>query len=343
MLMKKQFFFQLKSYLLLFLLSLFSASAWALATPDYVCFENTGTENATIANTDGNMFLYTIDNGSTWSGLPFFGNNTVTLAAGQKMYVKAKQVQAHVNANSYYGKNFVITGSGIKVSGNIMTLLNPDATESATLSSDSQSKYNFRKLFADCTAITDASGLKLPTNTTRGCYECMFYGCTNLVSAPLTIGNSATVLQEGCCFDMFYGCTNLINAPELPATTLASKCYKNMFDGCTSLSNAPELPATTLVTDCYYYMFSGCTTLNKITVGFSDWAHTGVNNATNKWVQNVASTGTFISTNPSLDLTQTGISRVPTGWDLPNVCFEAVGEASSVKMKRVQDTELVEP
>lgn len=63
------------------------------------------------------------------------------------------------------------------------------------------------------------------------------------------------------CFDMFYGCTNLTTAPKLPATNLSQYCYREMFQGCTNLTTAPELPATTLEKGCYQSMFRGCTKL----------------------------------------------------------------------------------
>jgi hypothetical protein len=44
---------------------------------------------------------------------------------------------------------------------------------------------------------------------------------------------------------MFYGCTNLTTAPVLPATTLASNCYTNMFNGCTSLNYIKAMFTTT--------------------------------------------------------------------------------------------------
>ena len=34
---------------------------------------------------------------------------------------------------------------------------------------------------------------------------------------------------------MFYGCTNLTTAPKLPATTLTTECYYHMFYGCSNL------------------------------------------------------------------------------------------------------------
>ena len=91
----------------------------------------------------------------------------------------------------------------------------------------------------------------------------MFWGCTNLESAPVL---PATKLEKLCYGDMFYGCTSLTAAPELPATTLASYCYYEMFYNCTSLTSAPELAATELAEACYCKMFYGCENLSSVTM-----------------------------------------------------------------------------
>lgn len=90
------------------------------------------------------------------------------------------------------------------------------------------------------------------------CYQYMFQGCTNLVTAPEL---PTTSLSQYCYSYMFAGCTNLVNAPKLPATSIALRCYEYMFNDCTSLVNAPELPATKAKPDCYIRMFGGCTSL----------------------------------------------------------------------------------
>ena len=109
---------------------------------------------------------------------------------------------------------------------------------------------------------------------------------------------------------MFYGCTNLTTAPELPATTLAGYCYDGMFRDCTSLTTAPELPATTLVDYCYQYMFYGCTSLNYIKCLATDISAT---NCTLDWVNGVTSTGTFVK-NANMSSWTTGVNGIPTNW-----------------------------
>jgi len=138
------------------------------------------------------------------------------------------------------------------------------------------------------------------------CYQGMFNGCASLTQAPAL---PATTLADNCYSGMFNNCASLTQAPALPATTLADFCYTGMFDGCTSLTQAPTLPATTLADFCYYSMFNDCTYLSSIEVSFSDW---NPSNATENWVERVASTGTF--TCPSGLSQTTGVSNIPNGW-----------------------------
>lgn len=192
----------------------------------------------------------------------------------------------------------------------------------------------YRDMFLNCTSLTTAPELPA-TILANGCYDHMFGGCTNLTTAPSIL--PATTLANYCYNGMFSGCISLVNAPELPATTLADYCYSAMFDDCTSLVNAPSvlpattlaeecyaamflgctsltiapvLPATTLVEDCYTYMFKGCTSLNYIKAMFTT---TPSSTYTSNWVENVASTGTFVK-NSAASWTTTGINGIPTGW-----------------------------
>ena len=83
-----------------------------------------------------------------------------------------------------------------------------------------------------------------------------------------------------------------------------------MFQGCTSLTTAPELPATTLEKYCYHYMFYGCAKLNYIKAMFTT---TPSANYTNRWVNGVASSGTFIK-NAAASWDVSGVNGIPSGW-----------------------------
>ena len=56
---------------------------------------------------------------------------------------------------------------------------------------------------------------------------------------------------------MFYGCSNLTTAPELPATTLAQGCYGEMFGGCSKLNYIICLATDISATNCTINWVSG--------------------------------------------------------------------------------------
>lgn len=226
---------------------------------------------------------------------------------------------------------FVMEGGTFNLRGNIMSMLT--STNYATLRTFSSELEVFGGMFYGNTGLIDASGLLLPaTALTIDCYREMFYGCTNLTGTPVLPATTlaggcydgmfrnctslttapalpATTLATGCYGYMFWGCSNLTTAPALPATTLVNNCYKDMFYGCTSLTTAPELPATTLVQGCYWDMFRSCLLLNHIKCLATDMSAT---NCTTNWVDNVASTGTFVK-DPNAEWT-TGDNGIPENW-----------------------------
>ena len=218
----------------------------------------------------------------TDSWTPYTINTVVNLLNGECIQFRAGEggnESFSTSSSDYYNIN--VSGEGtVNLSGNIMSLLDRSRVI------DSVPKYAFYK-FCKSDKIVDASNLKLPATTLAlGCYSSMFFGCTNLTTAPELPATTlapgcylsmfdgctnlttvpalpATTLAEYCYYQMFYNCTSLTKAPELPATTLANSCYSSMFSGCTSLTTAPALPATTLAESCYYKMFSGCTNLKS--------------------------------------------------------------------------------
>ena len=165
----------------------------------------------------------------------------------------------------------------------------------------------YYNMFNGCTSLTTAPSVLPATTLASYCYYAMFYGCTSLTTAPEL---PATTLAWGCYHYMFYGCTSLTTAPELPATTLVSYCYREMFRGCTSLTTAPELPATTLTIGCSYGMFNGCSKLNYIKMLATDIS---ASECLYKWVDGVASSGTFIK-NTAMTSLPSGTSGIPNGW-----------------------------
>ena len=100
------------------------------------------------------------------------------------------------------------------------------------------------------TSLTTAPSTLLADTIGDQCYEKMFSGCTSLITPPASIGTSAITMAASACSSMFYGCTNLESAPELPAATLNVACYKQMFQNCTSLSYIKCLATDISASNC---------------------------------------------------------------------------------------------
>ena len=273
------------------------------------------------------------DNGVTWVEKQAKNLNVLaTLNKGEKMLIKANNA-AYADSNTY--SHFQVKKQYI-VYGNIMSLVYGDNFIGQT---QLLSSYTFRNLFGDIGLHTliSAENLILPATTlTSSCYDSMFFYQTNMITAPRTLPATTlasycysgmfsycsslttipsilpvTTLTEGCYGNMFSYCSSLTTAPELPATTLADYCYNSMFSGCTSLTTAPSvLPATTLTQGCYYNMFKKCSKLNYIKAMFTTTPGTSY---TDNWVQNVASSGTFVK-NSAATWDVTGDNGIPSGW-----------------------------
>ena len=256
---------------------LYDGALMLTALEDETVFQITFSRNIT-----GSTYHFDIsyDYGMTWESLDITNNGTYYLDEvneGQSIMI------AGTNEYALYGLNINTNDdNSFKVSGNIMSLLDPVSYKTITtipydncfnslfkdsnvvdaseliLSATTLDDYCYYFMFKGCTSLVNPP--QLPATTLAlGCYNSMFSGCTSLNNAPVL---PATTLVENCYSFMFERCTSLNVAPQLPATTLATQCYAGMFDGCTGLTVAPMLPATTLATQCYQSMFSGCTSLN---------------------------------------------------------------------------------
>lgn len=104
---------------------------------------------------------------------------------------------------------------------------------------------------------------------------------------------------------------------SLPNVTLTPNCFESMFMGCTSLVYAPVLPAKTLVDGCYKNMFNECNSLIFIKALFESNPN-DYPTATEGWVLNVASEGTFVmSKDASFSESEfRGISGIPEQWSV---------------------------
>ena len=118
---------------------------------------------------------------------------------------------------------------------------------------------------------------------------------------------------------MFYGCSNLLYAPVLSSMNLAENCYKQMFWQCASLQTAPILPATVVARGCYGQMFQGCSSLNYVKCMLSQNYY--INNdvkypSTYSWHTGWPETGTFVKAENSDWYTQGYNDTIPEGWTI---------------------------
>lgn len=149
------------------------------------------TDRAGISEGIGGVVWYSINNSHwTWDNL---SKNPITLKKGYKVRFK----------NNTSMGTFVITKK-CKILGSIMSLCFMDDFKNKT----SLESHKFPELFKGCNTIVSVDKGFLP----------------------------ATTLSDSCYRDMFYGCTNLVEAPVLPATILTYQCYFQMFHGCTKLN-----------------------------------------------------------------------------------------------------------
>lgn len=183
----------------------------------------------------------------------------------------------------------------LAASGNVMSLLG---------FADACSPYCFQSLFSG--ALLTTVPLFPSLTMAKWCYANMFQGA-KLESVPVL---PAATMAEGCYQSMFEYAV-LPATPKLPATKLAKACYNSMFKG--SNITSIELPAEVLAEGCYNEMFKNCDELTKIAVHFTAW----VEGATENWVENVASKGTFYK--PAALPEIYGTSYIPDGWDIADI------------------------
>lgn len=273
----------------------------------FVAAEDNSTISITATNSPTYDLVYSTDgvNWQTFANSTSGVINTITLAhTNDKVYIKGTYTGSYVSNTTIRYITFIMTGK-INSGGSVCSIIAADNYKTTTSSGFLYSLFN------NCTSLLSAP--ELPAiNLQERCYNRMFYGCTNLVYAPISL--PATTLSQYCYFYMFYDCTNLITAPKLPSTTLVNQCYYGMFQNCTSLVQAPYLPATQLTTWCYANMFRGCTSLNYVKIAFTGKFNTAssVSNwHTTNWLTNVSSTGNFYYNGSD---TTRGGSAIPTGW-----------------------------
>lgn len=172
---------------------------------------------------------------------------TLSLNAGDRVRFRGTAL----GQNAFSGNTLAFN-----VMGNAGSVIAGDDFEEV----DNPGAGGMMNMFRDCSGLTDASRLILPSATAGGCYLNMFRNCSSLTDTPEL---PAIVLANDAYAYMFQNCTSLVTAPAIPATSMTYNSCAMMFENCTSLKNVPDLSVVIVNSNSLYRMFKNCVSLEK--------------------------------------------------------------------------------
>jgi len=144
-------------------------------------------------------------------------NNTVSLAAGQRVWFLGDGTNSAFGTGAESTSSRIALNKDAEVYGNIMSLLGPDFATATTLTGNNTFAY----LFSGQTHLKNSAekGLILPAATlTAGCYKGLFKGCTGLKQVVI---NAADISAAGCLAEWLDGTT----AASLSIVSVNSKMW----------------------------------------------------------------------------------------------------------------------
>ena len=184
---------------------------------DYLTIE--ALENGLTASLSANGCEYCIDGDGNWKTLAAKAS-TESINAGQTLSFRCSSP----TIGSTTGIGTFTISKKCNLKGNCMSMLFGDAgKDNFSLSGKSSCFY---RLFKNCTTIYVVSSNFLPATTiTTKCYGEMFYGCSNLTTAPEL---PALILVTNCYHYLFYRCSKL-NYIKASFTTTPSSTYTSSW------------------------------------------------------------------------------------------------------------------
>ena len=150
----------------------------------------------------------------------------VSVASGEKVYWRGSGKRMSYSGNNGYTSGFSTTGK-FAISGHLASILKGSDFEDIDFSGAA-----FARLFQDCSNLTSAEELILPSFTVASVFSSMFLRCTALVSAPEL--PPVTNLTTGCYYQMFFGCSSLTHVKCLATDISATNCLQNWLNGVSS-------------------------------------------------------------------------------------------------------------
>ena len=198
---------------------------------------------------------YSLDK-DTWT----VWNRTTSISSGPSniLYMRGTDNTRITHSGSSGG--FQFSGHDIDCFGNIENLLDYKTVEKGE--HPVMNNHCFYRLFKDCLSLRTAPDL-CATTLTEGCYQWMFVGCSNLITANVL---SATEMNGTyCCYEMFYKCKQLKNIPsDLFPLYVSDYSYYRMFEECEQIRETPKIHANYLDVGACQNMFKSCIGLTSI-------------------------------------------------------------------------------
>ena len=146
------------------------------------------------------------------------GATDVIQAPSGRVYFKAATPTAALYARTSTNNAWDISGTNVKLGGNINSLLSSDNPSSVEINA-----FAFANMFMDADSIIDASELILPAKEVHNkAYYSMFKYCNSLTTSPIICAER--ILGSGCQH-MFYNCTNLTRITCLATQIQDMGCY----------------------------------------------------------------------------------------------------------------------
>ena len=209
---------------------------WQKSTsiPDYLCFTalEAGTFTLTIPAAVTSTYLSYVEwskDGRTWNHRDNSSEAVtidVQVASGEKVYWRGSGKRMSYSGNNGYTSGFSTTGK-FAISGHLVSILKGSDFENTDFLG-----ATFARLFQDCSNLTSAEELILPSFTVANVFSSMFLRCTALVSAPEL--PPVTNLTTGCYYQMFFGCSSLNHVKCLATDISATNCLQNWLNGVSS-------------------------------------------------------------------------------------------------------------
>ena len=217
----------MKSKFITLLLAILLGANIVLAR-DYVVFvsQQDGSSVGLVKLSTHQILEYSEDT-ITWTNMTT--ETTIPLDDGDSIFVRGILSEDVINQGLLDFTNFSIIGH-INPKGNINTLW--DYTAPCLERNFIMRRGSGYRMFANCSGLYDVSELDFPSvNLSYNCYQAMFYGCTNLILAPIL---PAYTLVNYCYSATFYGCSNLSKIICYASDVSAYKCTSNWVSGVAS-------------------------------------------------------------------------------------------------------------